>query len=141
PLNNVFTTLQGYLGAYYVNDFNLFDRTYQVRIQADPKFRASVQDIGKLEVRNADGKMVPLSTLMTVEEEVGPQVITRYNMYPSAAIIGGAAPGVSSGQALGLMEQMAGQTLPGSMGYEWTGMSYQEKQVGGQAGWVFALAV
>ncbi|HZY83742.1 MAG TPA: efflux RND transporter permease subunit [Gemmataceae bacterium] len=141
PLNNVFTTLQGYLGAFYVNDFNLFDRTYQVRIQADPKFRAGVKDISRLEVRNAAGQMVPLGTLMTVEEVVGPQVITRYNMYPSSAIIGSAAPGVSSGQALALMEQMAKETLPNSMGFEWTGMSFQEKQVGGQAIWVFALAV
>ncbi|MFZ2447734.1 MAG: multidrug efflux RND transporter permease subunit [Syntrophobacteraceae bacterium] len=141
PLSNVFTTLQAYLGSAYTNDFNLFGRTFQVRVQADHKFRATSEDIRRLDVRTNDGKMVPVGTFVKVEESLGPQVINRYNLYPSAAINGEAAPGYSSGQALKLMEQMARNKLPDTMGYEWTGMSYQEKKVGGQAFMIFGLAV
>jgi len=141
PLDRVFSTLQTYLGSAYVNDFNKFGRTYQVRVQADARFRLKPEDIERLEVRNTAGAMVPLDTLMTVQEVLGPQTITRYNLYPSAAITGEAAPGTSSGQAMILMEQMANQTLPVGMDFEWTGMSFQEKQVGSEAIYIFALAV
>jgi hydrophobic/amphiphilic exporter-1 (mainly G- bacteria), HAE1 family len=141
PLSDVFATLQTYLGSSYVNDFNKFGRTYQVRVQADPLFRAKASDIRQLDVRTSDGKMVPLSTLVDVQDSLGPLVINRYNLYPSAAINGEAAAGYSSGEALKLMEQMAAQKLPNSMGFEWTGMSYQEKKVGGEAFLIFGLAV
>lgn len=141
PLTNVFNTLQAFLGSAYVNDFNRFGRTWQVRVQADHKYRVSASDIKSLEVRNQNGDMIPLGSVLTVEDVVGPQSIQRYNLYPSAQINGGPAPGSSSGQALALMEQMANEKLPPSMGFEWTGMSYQEKQVGGEAYFIFFLAI
>jgi HAE1 family hydrophobic/amphiphilic exporter-1 len=141
PLGTVFGTLQASLGAAYVNDFNKFERTWQVRVQADQKFRLRPEDIRRLEVRNAQGQMIPMGTLAKVERVNGPQIIPRYNLYPAATINGEAAPGFSSGQAMRLMEQMSERKLPASMGYEWTGMSFQEKRVGGQAAYVFALAV
>jgi HAE1 family hydrophobic/amphiphilic exporter-1 len=140
-LDSVFTTLQTALGSAYVNDFNKFGKSYQVRVQADQKFRLEPEDIRRLEVRNARGQMVPLGTLVKVEKRLGPLVIPRYNLYPSAAINGSSAPGYSSGQAMTLMEQMGAQKLPSGMDSEWTGMSYQEKRVGGQAVFVFGLAV
>jgi hydrophobic/amphiphilic exporter-1 (mainly G- bacteria), HAE1 family len=140
-LSDVFGTLQAALGSAYVNDFNKFGRTYQVRVQADHEFRLKPEDISRLDVRNAAGGMVPLGTVVRVRKAFGPQIVTRYNMYPAAAITGAAAPGYSSGQALQLIEQLADQTLPPAMGYDWTGMSYQEKKVGYQAIGIFALAV
>jgi len=141
PLSEVFDSLQAYLGSAYVNDFNKFGRTWQVMVQADHQFRTRPDDIRSIDVRNASGAMVPLGTLIAVDETVGPQTILRYNLYPTASITGEAAPGYSSGQALNLMEQLAGQKLPTSMGYEWTGMSFQEKKVGSEAIMVFALAI
>ena len=141
PLDEVFGTLQAYLGSAYVNDFNKFGRTWQVKVQADNQYRIKPDDIRSLEVRNARGEMVPLGTLIDVDRIVGPQSILRYNLYPTASITGEAAPGFSSGQAINLMEQLASQKLPNSMGSEWTGMSYQEKQVGSEAILVFALAI
>ena len=141
PLSEVFNTLQAYLGSAYVNDFNKFGRTWQVKVQADNQFRIEPEDIRSLEVRNDKGEMVPVGTLVSVEETVGPQTILRYNLYPTASITGEAAPGFSSGQALNLMEQLARQKLPATMGFEWTGMSFQEKQVGSEAILIFALAI
>jgi HAE1 family hydrophobic/amphiphilic exporter-1 len=141
PLQNVFGTLQAYLGSAYVNDFNKFGRTYQVRIQADQNFRVNTRDIERLEVRNNSGAMIPLSSVVRVQRSYGPQIITRYNLYPSAAVNGEPAMGRSSGEALALMEQLAASELPSSMGYEWTGMSFQEKRVGGEAIWIFVFAV
>ncbi len=141
PLDGVFGTLQAYLGSAYVNDFNAFGRTWQVRVQADHQFRMEPSDIRQLDVRNAKGEMVPIGTLVKVEQILGPQTIQRYNLYPAASITGQQAPGFSSGQALNLMEQLADTKLPPSMGYEWTAMSYQEKQVGSEALVVFALAI
>ncbi len=140
-LNEVFGTLQAYLGSAYVNDFNKFGRTWQVKVQADHRFRIEPGDIRNLDVRNAKGEMVPIGTLVDVDRIVGPQTILRYNLYPTASITGQAAAGYSSGQALNLMEQLANNKLPGSMGFEWTGMSYQEKKVGSEAVMVFALAI
>ena len=141
PLDELFGTLQAYLGSAYVNDFNKFGRTWQVMVQADNQFRIEPDDIRRLEVRNQQGNMVPVGTLVDVEQTVGPQTILRYNLYPTASITGTAAPGYSSGQAMQLMEQLADRKLPTTMGYEWTGMSYQEKQVGSEAIMVFALAI
>ncbi len=141
PLSVIFDTLQAYLGSVYVNDFNRFGRTYQVNVQADAGFRRRIEDIRQLEVRNNRNEMVPLGTVVKVKKTLGPQIINRYNMYPSASINGEAAPGFSSGDALSLMEKAAAVKLPSSMGYEWTGMSYQEKAVGGQAMGLFLLAV
>jgi HAE1 family hydrophobic/amphiphilic exporter-1 len=141
PLGNVFGTLQTYLGSSYVNDFNRFGRTYQVRVQADAQYRVRPDDIQRLYVRNADGGMVPIGAVVRVEETLGPQLVKRFNLYPSASINGQAAPGFSSGDALTLMEQMAEEKLPGGMGFEWTNMSYQEKRVGSEAILIFALAI
>ena len=141
PLASVFSTLQAYLGSTYVNDFNRFGRTYQVRIQSDAAFRARPEDIERLEVRNRRGEMVPLGTLAKIRRSFGPQIINRYNLYPTASITGEPAPRFSSGDALQLMETIAKRNLPSSMGFDWTGMAFQEKKVGGEAILVFAMAV
>jgi HAE1 family hydrophobic/amphiphilic exporter-1 len=140
-LNEVFGTLQAYMGSSYVNDFNRFGRTWQVKVQADHQFRVEPDDIRKLDVRNRAGRMVPIGTLVSVDRVLGPQTSLRYNLFPAASITGQAASGFSSGQALTLMEQMAALKLPDSFGFEWTGMSFQEKQVGAEAILVFALAI
>ena len=118
PLDEVFGTLQAYLGSAYVNDFNKFGRTWQVKVQAENKYRMQPEDIRSLEVRNANGDMVPVGTLVDVDNIIGPQTILRYNLYPTASITGAAAPGFSSGQSLNLMEQLAREKLPASMGFE-----------------------
>jgi HAE1 family hydrophobic/amphiphilic exporter-1 len=141
PLNGVFNTLQTYLGSSYVNDFNKFGRTWQVKVQADHRFRVEPGDIRQLEVRDIKGQMIPIGTLVSVERILGPQTILRYNLYPAASVTGQGAPGFSSGQALNLMEELADTKLPTSMGHEWTAMSYQEKKVGSEAVMVFALAI
>ena len=140
-LSDVFAALQANLGSVYVNDFNKFDRTYQVRVQADARFRADADLIRRLEVRNRDGGRVPLGTLMTVETRVGPQSVTRYNLYPASTVSGQTRQGFSSGQGLAAMEQVAAEVLPRSMGSEWTSIAYQERRTSGQAVYVFALAV
>ena len=129
PLNEVFSTLQAYLGSAYVNDFNEFGRTWQVRVQAGQQFRVKPSDIAKLDVRNNKGEMIPIGTFVDIRETFGPQVIQRFNLYPTAQINGSPAEGYSSGQAAALMKDMADQKLPQSMGFEWTGMSYQEEQL------------
>jgi len=141
PLSDVFNTLQAYLGSAYVNDFNQFGRTWQVKVQADAEFRLKPEDIRQLEVRNKNGDMLPLGTLINVEEMLGPQTILRYNLYPAASITGSAAAGFSSGEALDIMEHMAKAKFPDSMGFEWTGMSFQERQLGSEATVIFALAI
>ncbi|MBA4017053.1 MAG: hydrophobe/amphiphile efflux-1 family RND transporter [Pirellula sp.] len=141
PLASVFATLQAYLGSTYVNDFNKFGRTYQVRVQAEAAFRSEPEDIRKLEVRNRAGAMVPLGTVVTVRKSFGPQIINRHNLYPTSSITGEAAPGYSSGEALDLMEQIAQRSLPNTMGYDWSGMAYQEVKVRGGAVGIFGLAV
>ncbi len=141
PLDLVFNTIQTYLGSTFVNNFNEFGRTYQVRVQADSRFRDRAEEITRLEVRNNLGEMVPLGSVLKVVHQLGPTTVTRYNLYPAASITGQSAPGASSGQALEIMEQMAAQRLPQGMSYDWTTIAYQEKQVGNQAIYVFALAV
>jgi multidrug efflux pump len=125
-LDEVHLTLQTYLGSAYVNDFSFQNRNWQVNLQADPRFRARAEDIGRLEVRNRSGQRVPLSTLLKVRDTSGPPVVNRYNLYPSAEINGATAPGVSSGQAIALLNQLGDTTLPSTMGYEWTELTYQQ---------------
>ncbi|RWM24078.1 MAG: multidrug efflux RND transporter permease subunit [Mesorhizobium sp.] len=140
-LPDVFNTLQIYLGSLYVNDFNLFGRTFRVTIQADKDARAGAADISRLYVRNASGGMVPLSTLGKLVPIVGPETVPHYNNNASALINGGAAPGYSSGQAVTAMERAAAIALPKDFGYEWTGITYQELKAGSIASIVFGLAM
>lgn len=141
PLTAVFDTLQTYMGSSYVNDFNMNGRTYQVRVQAEGEYRDRPSDIGRLQLRNAAGQMVPMGSFVDVQPAFGPQVIQRYQMYPSAAITGNPMPGFSSGEALSIMEELAEASLPQGMGFDWTGMSYQEAQVGSEQYVIFLLSV
>ena len=140
-IDDVFTALQGTLGGLYVNDFNLFGRTWQVNIQADQDFRRAVDDIFKIHVRNAQGEMVPVRTLASVRLVLGPSALIRYNLYRSATINGSAAAGYSTGDALAAMERLSASTLPAGYGFEWTGTALQEKEAAGQTGFVLGLAV
>jgi HAE1 family hydrophobic/amphiphilic exporter-1 len=141
PLSSVFGTLQSYLGSSFINLFNKFNQVFQVYIQADAPYRLRQEDIKKLYARNINNQMVPLGTLLEVQRTLGAELVTRYNLYPAAAIFGSAAPGFSSGQALSLMEQVAANTLPQGIASEWTATSYQERQVGYQAYAIYALAI
>jgi HAE1 family hydrophobic/amphiphilic exporter-1 len=141
PLDVIFSTLQANLGSAYVNDFNLFGRVWRVMVQADEPYRMQRDDITRLQVRSLSGKMVPLATLIDVRDTVGPTVESRYNLYSSASIIGSPRPGVSSGQAMTAMEELARSSMPPSMGFEWTGVAFQELAAGGAAGIIFALAL
>ncbi len=125
-LDDVNLTLQAYLGSIYVNDFTKFNRNWQVNIQAQPNSRLRREDIGRLEVRTAAGKSVPLSTLIKIKNDSGPAVVNRYNSYPSAELNGNPAPGVSSGQATALMDTLSAESLPESMGKEWTEITLQQ---------------
>jgi hydrophobic/amphiphilic exporter-1 (mainly G- bacteria), HAE1 family len=140
-VGDVFNVLTGYIGSSYINQFNLFGRTFQVYVQADSRFRLQPADLESLYVRSSNGNMVPLGALVTIHPIIGPALISLYNLYPSSSIIGLPAQGFSSGQALSLMEEIANKVLPPGTGYEWTAMSYQEKVVGGQIYIVFALAI
>ena len=140
-LDQVFAALAGYLGSSYVDQFNRFGRVFQIYVQADSQSRLRPEDINNLTVRNKDGDMIPLGTLVKITPSVGASLISLFNLYPSATIIGLPAQGFSSGEVLGLMEQIAQRTLPPGMGIEWSAMSYQEKIVGHQMYVVFALAL
>ena len=140
PLGNIFNTLQVNLGSAYVNDFNVFGRVYQVRVQADDRFRQSRENILRLKVRSSSGALVPLGSLVDIRDTAGADLVQRYNMYTAVPIQGDSAPGVSSGTALGTMEQLA-RILPDSLGYEWTELAFQERAVGNTAIFVFALGV
>ncbi len=140
-LQDAFTTLQVYLGSLYVNDFNLFGRTWQVIAQSEAKYRDRKDDINRLRVRNTSGTMVPLGSVATVTEIDGPLVLTRYNMSPAASINGNAAPGISSGRAIEVMEQIANEELPKSMSFEWTELAYLELEAGNTAMLVFAFSI
>jgi multidrug efflux pump len=126
-LDDVFGTLQVYLGGYYVNDFNKFGRTWQVNVQADASYRTSPDAVRQLKVRNAAGAMVPLGSVATVKDNGGPVMVTRYNMYPAAAINGGSLPGISSGTVISDMETLAKQQLADRMAIEWTELTYMQK--------------
>ena len=138
---SIFDTLQAYLGSSFVNFFNKFNQVFQVYIQADNAYRLQADDLRHLYVRNQNGEMVPLNALIQVRQVQGTELVTRYNLYPAASIFGSAAPGFSSGQALDTMEQLAAQTLPEGMAYDWTSTSYQEKKVGYQAYLIYALSI
>jgi hydrophobe/amphiphile efflux-1 (HAE1) family protein len=140
-LSDVFNTLQIDLGSLYVNDFNLFGRTFRVTIQAEPSARADPTDLSRLYVRNSGGQMVPLDTLGMLRPTVGPEYLSHYNVYGSALIDGAPAPGYSSGQAIAAMRRAAAEALPADFGYEWTGIAYQQLEAGSVAAVVFALAL
>jgi HAE1 family hydrophobic/amphiphilic exporter-1 len=140
-MDDVFATLGAYLGSSYVDQFNKFGRVFQVYVQADSKFRLRPQDIELLPVRNKQGSMIPLGTMVHITPTVGPSLLSLYNLYPSSSVIGLPATGFSSGEAIGLMEQIAAGLLPPGTSYEWTAMSYQEKLVGNQIYFIFALAM
>ncbi len=137
----IYDTLNAYLGSVYVDDFNLFGRTYEVIAQADPEYRAERDNILALKVRSASGGMVPLGSVMTLRESAGPTRVVRYNLFPAADIRGQPAPGRSSGQALAAMEKLASKLLPDGMSYEWTDIAYQQKLAGNTGGIVFGMAV
>jgi hydrophobe/amphiphile efflux-1 (HAE1) family protein len=140
-LNDLFSTLQIYLGSQYVNDFNKFGRTYQVIAQADAPYRSNAENITQLKVRNGRGEMVPLGSVLTMKQSYGPDQVTHYNGYPAADISGSAAPGVSAGAAVQTMERLASETLPNGVGFEWTELTYQQKLAGNTAILVFPLCI
>ncbi len=140
-VSEVFETLQSTFGALYVNDFNRAGRVFRVHLQSEAEFRAHPDDIRDVYVRTGSGEMMPLTALVTIREVTGPEVIERYNVFPSAKILGGPAPGYSSGQALEVMEQVAAEALPDGYTLAWTGTSFQEKATGGASRSVFLVGV
>jgi HAE1 family hydrophobic/amphiphilic exporter-1 len=140
-LQDVFSTLSVNLGSAYANDFNKFGRTWQVNVQAEGRFRFRADQVQLLQVRTSRGDMVPLGSLVKVRESTGPDRVVRYNLYPSASINGANAPGVSTGEALAVVEDMIRQKRPQGIGFDWTALSFQEKRAAGTAGLVFALAL
>ncbi len=133
PVSDIFDALQSTMGALYVNDFNKFGRTYRVQIQAEAAFRARPEDLGNVYVRSAAGDMLPLKSLLSIKQIVGPEQIDRYNSFLSAKVLGNAAPGFSSGQAIAAVEQTAAKSLPNGYTVAWTGQDFQEKRVGNQS--------
>jgi len=141
PVQNVFATLNTYLGSTYVNDFNFLGRTYRVTAQADLPYREQAGDIGLLKTRSESGAMVPLDALMTLRDDAGPDRVVRFNLYPAAELQGESARGYSSGQALATMEALARRILPPGFSFEWTELAFQQKSVGNTGPFVFGLAV
>ena len=141
PLTNVFEALQVNLGSAYVNDFNLYGRTFQVRTQSEEAFRNHEEDITRLKTRTATGRMVPLGSVVNVKWQSGPDCVVRYNMYPSAEVQGDTAPGFSSGQAIATLERLAKEKLPQGMTIEWTDLAYQQQLAGNTALYIFPLCV
>ena len=139
PLADVFSTMKAYTGSVYVNDFNMFNRIYRVYIQAEAPYREHKENINLFFVRGTDNAMIPLTSLGTTSYTTGPGSIKRFNMFNSSVILGEAADGYSSGQAMEIIEQIAREHLPENIGVEWSGLSFQEKQAGGQTGMVLAL--
>ena len=140
-MSEVFSALQIYLGSAYVNDFNLFGRTFRVTAQANAESRMTTKDVLAIRVRNSSGNTVPLGSFTTVRDTSGPYRWPRYNLYPSAELDGAAAPGVSQGQAMAIMEKLAVETLPDGFGYEWTTLAFQQLRAGNTAIFAFVLAV
>ena len=141
PLSNVFDTLQIYLGSVFVNEFNLFGRTYRVTAQAEPRFRDDPSDIANLKTLNRSGGAVPLGSLVDIQQKTGPDRVVRYNLYPAADISGDTLPGFSSGQSIDTMEKIAKENLPDGFSYEWTDIAYQQKIAGNAALFIFPLCV
>ena len=140
PLSNIFSAMQIYLGSLYVNDLNLFGRTYRVTAQADAQFRDDPDDLYRLKTRNNSGNIVPLASLVELQQTAGPDRYVRYNLYPSASVQGSTVPGFSTGESIAAMERLADDILPPGMDYEWTELAYQQTTAGGGA-WVFPLAI
>ena len=140
-INDVFTTLQATLGSYYVNNFNLFGRTWQVNLEGLAENRRDVPDLWRIYIRNSKGTMVPLQAVASLRNVTGPQVITRYNNYRSVTVNGIPAPGVASGTALAAMADISAKALPPGFGFEWTGTAFQEQRAGGQTGIVLGMAL
>jgi hydrophobe/amphiphile efflux-1 (HAE1) family protein len=138
---DVFSALQTYLGSSYVNDFNLFGRTYRVIAQAVSEERLDVKDVLRIRVRNSSGETVPVGAFTTVQDRAGPFRVPRYNLYPAAELDGAPAPGYSQGQAIAIMERLAAETLPNGFSYEWTTLAFQQLRAGNTAVFAFVLAV
>jgi multidrug efflux pump len=141
PLDEVFQTLQAYMGSVYVNDFNQFGRTYQVNLQADEQFRQTPEQISQLKVRNAHGDMIPLGSFINVSNSAGPDRVMHYNGFTTAEINGGAAPGFSSGEAQAAIEKILAETLPNGMTYEWTELTYQQILAGNAGMFIYPLVI
>ncbi|MFL0812175.1 efflux RND transporter permease subunit VmeQ [Vibrio parahaemolyticus] len=141
PLNEIFSTLQAQLGGAYISDFNLFGRSYQVKVQAEEQYRDNIDDIDHLFVRSSSGKMVSLATLVKVKPIFGPDTLSNYNMFSSATVNGAPAPGYSSGDVVKAIEKLAAESLPSGYSYEWSGMTYQEMKAGNMAPIAFALSL
>jgi hydrophobe/amphiphile efflux-1 (HAE1) family protein len=140
-VTTIFEAMRVFMGSAYVNDFNMFGRTYRVTAQADGDFRLDQESVSKIRVRSQDGQMVPLGSLVTFKEIAGPERVPRYNLFPSAEVQGAAVPGISSGQALAIMSALAKEKLPPGVTFEWTDLSYQEAKVGRTGYYIFALSV
>jgi multidrug efflux pump subunit AcrB len=140
-VQDVFSALQIYIGSSYVNDFNLFGRTFRVTAQAESGFRLDSKDVLNIRVRNTNGDTVPLGSFTTVQDVSGPYRVPRYNLYPAAELDGAAPPGYSLGQAITAMEKLAAETLPDGFAFEWTTLAYQQLKAGNTAGFAFVLAV
>ena len=141
PVTSIFEAMRVFMGSAYVNDFNMFGRTYHVTAQADGDYRLDAESVAKIRVRSTDGAMVPLGSLVTFKEIVGPERVPRYNLFPSAEVNGVAQPGVSSGQALEIMRELSRDKLPPGITFEWTDLSYQEAKVGRTGYYIFVLSV
>jgi HAE1 family hydrophobic/amphiphilic exporter-1/multidrug efflux pump len=141
PISAVFETLQSTFGALYVNDFNRLGRVFKVQLQSESTYRKYAEDIRQVFVRNTGGELIPLTALASIVTDTGPDMIERFNVFPAARVIGQPAPGYSSGQAMGLLEQLAAENLPEGYALAWSGQSYQEKVSGESRGVVFALAI
>lgn len=141
PIGDIYNTLQAYLSAYYVNDFSIYGRIYRVQLQADPEFREEPDDIRKIHVRNAAGEMVELSGVLDVSMESGPNVLSRFNSFPSVQVTGAPAPGFSTGEAMQRVKEIAATSLPPGYAVEWSGGSYQESQAGGQSVYVILFGL
>jgi len=141
PLSDLNTALGAFLGGAYVNDFNRFGRLYKVYVQAEPEYRTKAQDIGSFYVRNSQGEMIPLSTLVKTENINGPEYTNRFNLFRAAEISGSPAKGFSSAQALKALEETAKKVLPNETSYEWNAMSFQEKEAEGKGAAVFVMAL
>ncbi|MCD0491275.1 multidrug efflux RND transporter permease subunit [Chromobacterium violaceum] len=141
PVNSVFDTMQSTFGALYVNDFNKFGRTFRVQLQSEAPFRTKVDDLRNVYVRSQTGQMIPLTALVTIQQTTGPETLERFNVFPAAKLVGGPAPGYSSGQALTALEDVAKETLPDGYSLAWTGSAFQEKSTSGSSTLVFGFGM